>query len=483
MIEITYDRDARMLYCYFADIEEGEDASQVDVDGKFLVDKDRQLLGFQFDTAGVLLPDALRFAAGQEQVDYDRATGDLRVWFKREAAAEAIDLPFPAIVDLDRKGVALGIEVFAEPEFELAERLAYVEPFIVEVFGDEDDEEAGQSGDGPVVFSEVAPDGGPATDAEEPAEAEAAPASREVPVGVVSDEIVRSGFVALLGKPNVGKSTLLNAYLGQKVSIVSPKPQTTRLSVRGILNRDDAQIIFVDTPGLHTPRSGLGEFMVQAARRAIPDSDVLCFVVDSSEPPSALDKQIAEAIKRARKPAILVLNKIDIGRKADVFLQQYRDIGPWEIEVAVSAKTTDGLTTLLEEIVQRLPEGPRLFPAEQITDISEREQVAELVREKVLLNTSEEVPHGVAVEIEEWAERGERLYIRATVNVERDSHKGIIIGENGKMLKKIGAAARYEIERLLGRPVYLDIWIKVRKDWRRDPSSLRWLGYDIKKLK
>ncbi|MBV9791974.1 MAG: GTPase Era [Chloroflexi bacterium] len=482
MIELTYDRDARMLYCYFADIEEGEDASQVDVDGKFLVDKQRQLVGFQLDTSGVLLPDALRFAAGQEQVDYDRASGDLRVWFKREAAAEAIDLPFPAIMDLDRKGVALGVEVFAEPEFELAERLQYAEPFIVEVFGD-DDEEAGESEDGPIVFAEVAPDGGPATDVEESTEVEAASVARETPVGVVSDEIVRSGFVALLGKPNVGKSTLLNAYLGQKVSIVSPKPQTTRLSVRGILNRDDAQIIFVDTPGLHTPRSGLGEFMVQAARRAIPDSDVLCFVVDSSEPPSALDKQIAEAIKRARKPAILVLNKIDIGRKADVFLQQYRDIGPWEIEVAVSAKTTDGLTTLLEEIVQRLPEGPRLFPAEQITDISEREQAAELVREKVLLNTSEEVPHGVAVEIEEWAERGERLYIRATVNVERDSHKGIIIGENGKMLKKIGAAARYEIERLLGRQVYLDIWIKVRKDWRRDPSSLRWLGYDIKKLK
>lgn len=483
MIELTYDRDARMLYCYFADIEEGEDASQVDVEGRFLVDQNRQLLGFQFDTSGVLLPDALRFAAGQAQVDYDRATGDLRVWFKREAAAEEIPLPFPAIMDLDRKGVALGVEVFAEPEFDLAARLEHAEPLIVEVFGDEDDDEGSTDESAPAALTETVPDGGPVVDQEEPAEALDSQIARAAPVGVVSDEIVRSGFVALLGKPNVGKSTLLNAYLGQKVSIVSPKPQTTRLSVRGILNRDDAQIIFVDTPGLHTPRSGLGEFMVQAARRAIPDSDVLCFVVDSSEPPSALDKQIAEAIKRARKPAILVLNKIDIGRKADVFLQQYRDIGPWDIEVAVSAKTTDGLSTLLEEIVQRLPEGPRLFPSEQITDISEREQVAELVREKVLLNTSEEVPHGVAVEIEEWAERGERLYIRATVNVERDSHKGIIIGENGKMLKKIGAAARYEIERLLGRPVYLDIWIKVRKDWRRDPSSLRWLGYDIKKLK
>jgi GTPase len=476
MIELTYDRDARMLYCYFADIEEGEDASQIDVDGRFVVDADRQLLGFYFDTGGVLLPDALRFATGHEQVDYDPATGELQVWFQRQAAAEQIPFPFPAIFDLDRRGAALGVEVFAEPEFELAERLAHAEPLIVEVFGGDDedepaDDEATVAAAAPAGVDQAAPNGDPVLSAVDP------------PLQAQSDAIIRSGFVALLGKPNVGKSTLLNAYLGQKVSIVSPKPQTTRLSVRGMLNRDDAQIIFVDTPGLHTPRSQLGEFMVQAARRAIPDSDVLCFVVDASEPPSALDRQIAEVLKRARKPAILVLNKIDVARKADVFLQQYRELGPWEIEVAVSAKTTDGLSTLLEEIVKRLPEGPRLFPAEQVTDISEREQVAELVREKVLLNTSEEVPHGVAVEIEEWAERGERLYIRATVNVERDSHKGIIIGEGGKMLKKIGAAARYEIERVLGRAVYLDIWIKVRKDWRRDPSSLRWLGYDIKKLK
>jgi GTP-binding protein Era len=476
MIELTHDRDARMLYCYFADIEEGEDASQMDVDGRFLVDQGRQLVGFQFDTGGVLLADALRFATGHEQVEYDSASGELNIWFKRQPGAEQIPFPFPAIFDLDRKGRVLGVEVFAEPEFELAERLQHAQPLIVEVFGGDEDsgddavEEAADQA-APGVLS-VAPDGGPATQMEELADAEVAP-----------DEIVRSGFVALLGKPNVGKSTLLNAYLGQKVSIVSPKPQTTRLPVRGILNRDDAQVIFVDTPGLHTPRSGLGEFMVQAARRAIPDSDVLCLVVDVTEPPSALDREIAEAIKRAHKPTILVLNKVDVARKADIFLQQYRDLGPWDNEVAVSAKTTDGLPTLLEEIVQRLPEGPRLFPAEQITDISEREQVAELIREKVLLNTSEEVPHGVAVEVEEWAERGERLYIRATVNVERETHKGIVIGEGGKMLKKIGAAARYEIERLLRRPIYLDLWVKVRKDWRRDPSSLRWLGYDIKKLK
>ncbi len=285
-----------------------------------------------------------------------------------------------------------------------------------------------------------------------------------------------------MGKPNVGKSTLLNAYLDAKVSIVSPKPQTTRIAVRGILNRDDAQVIFVDTPGLHQPKSRLGEFMVEAARRSIPDADVLCFVVDATEPPSAQDRQIAQLVKRSRKPAILVLNKVDIARHADVALQQFRELGPWDVEVAVSATRREGLEGLLGEIVARLPEGPRLFPREQVTDLSERELVAEFVREKVLLHTQEEVPHGVAVEVEEWEQRGKRLYIRATINVEREGHKGIIIGENGQMLKKIGAAARYEIERALGREVFLDLWVKVRKDWRSDPGSLRWLGYDVKKL-
>jgi GTPase len=177
-----------------------------------------------------------------------------------------------------------------------------------------------------------------------------------------------------------------------------------------------------------------------------------------------------------------VLNKVDIARYADIVLQQYRELGPWDTEVAVSAQRAEGLPGLLEEIAARLPEGPRLFPADQYTDLSEREQVAELVREKVLLNTQQEVPHGVAIEVEEWEQRGERLYIRATINVEREGQRAIIIGEQGQMLKKIGSAARYEIERLLDRQIYLDLWVKVRKDWRSDPSSLRWLGYDVKKL-
>jgi GTP-binding protein Era len=462
MLELTYDRDARTLYFYFTAIEPGQDATQTDVDGQVLLDGEGQIVGLEFVTQGIVTAEALQFALGHDEAAYDEKSDTLTIWFERQEPAAQEPFPFPAIFDLDKSGNVLGAEFVADPEFELGTRLRHVEPFITEVYGDEDRDVDEQDED-----TDVAP----------------TPAAPLTVAPIASDEIVKAGFVALLGKPNVGKSTLLNAYLGQKVSIVSPKPQTTRIPVRGILNRDDAQVIFVDTPGLHTPRSSLGEYMVQAARRAIPDSDVLCLVVDASAPPSAQDQQIAQAVLRARKPAILVLNKMDIARKADVHLQAYRDLGPWDTEVAVSASTTEGVAGLLDEIIQRLPEGPRLFPAEQLTDLSEREQVAEVIREKVLLNTAEEVPHGVAIEVEEWAERGERLYIRATVNVEREGHKGIIIGEGGKMLKKIGAAARYEIERALGRPVYLDLWIKVRKNWRQDPSSLRWLGYDVNKLK
>ena len=478
MLELTYDRDARTLYCYFVNIEQGQDAAQTDVDGSWLLDADDQIIGFRFATADVVNADALRFVREDDEAEY--ADDVLTLWFTRQEPAREEAFPFPAIFDLDRDGVVLGAEVIAESEFGLNERLRYVEPFLAEVYGGDDeeadDENGEQNEDAPVVVT--------GSDLKEADEMELLLPSPQSPTpSFTSDDVVNAGFVALLGKPNVGKSTLLNAYLGQKVSIVSPKPQTTRIPVRGILNRDDAQVIFVDTPGLHAPRSPLGEYMVQAARRAIPDSDVLCFVVDASAPPGKMDEEIAEAIKRSRKPALLVLNKIDIARKADVHLQQYRELGPWDNEVAVSALTTDGLSTLLDEITIRLPAGPRLFPVEQTTDLSEREQIAELIREKVLLNTSEEVPHGVAIEVEEWAERGQRLYIRAVVNVEREGHKKIIIGERGAMLKKIGAAARYEIERVLERQVYLDLWIKVRKNWRQDPSSLRWLGYDVRKLK
>jgi GTP-binding protein Era len=288
----------------------------------------------------------------------------------------------------------------------------------------------------------------------------------------------RSGFVALVGKPNVGKSTLLNALLGQKVAIVSPKPQTTRIPMRGILNRPDAQIIFVDTPGIHDPRTKLGSFMVDQARRSIPDADVVCFVVDISAPPNRIEGRIAALATRARAKRILVLNKLDQRtRDGQQHLDAYRALGPWDMEVAVSALRRKGLETLVDEIVQRLPIGAPLYPPDQLTDQSEREHAAELVREQVLRYTEQEVPHGVAVEVEEWEDKEQAAYIRMTIYVEKESQKGILIGANGAMLKRIGSAARQAIEAAVGRPVYLDLWVKARPNWRDDPSSLHWLGY------
>jgi GTP-binding protein Era len=284
--------------------------------------------------------------------------------------------------------------------------------------------------------------------------------------------------VALVGKPNVGKSTLLNALLGQKIAIVSPKPQTTRVAQRGILNLEEAQIIFVDTPGIHDPRTKLGSFMVEQARRSIPDADVVCFVVDISAPPNRTEQRIADLARRSRASRILVLNKLDQRPRGGVnFLDAYRELGPWDMEVAVSALRRKGLETLVDELVRRLPAGPPLYPVDQITDQSEREHAAELVREQVLRFIEQEVPHGVAVEVEEWEEKGQAVYIRMTIYVEKDSQKGILIGAAGAMLKRIGSGARRGIEETIGRQVYLELWVKVRPNWRDDSSSLHWLGY------
>jgi len=284
--------------------------------------------------------------------------------------------------------------------------------------------------------------------------------------------------VALVGKPNVGKSTLLNALLGQKVAIVSPKPQTTRMVLRGVLNRPDAQVTFVDTPGIHDPRNKLGSFMVEQARRSVPDADVVCFVVDLSAPPNRTEQRIAGLVRKARAAKILVLNKVDLRiREGQAHLDAYRTLGPWDMEVAVSALRHEGLETLVEEIVKFLPAGPPLYAPDQVTDQSEREFASELVREQVLRHTEQEVPHGVAVEVEEWDEKEQATYVRMTIYVEKESQKGIVIGANGAMLKRIGSGARAGIEAALGRPVYLDLWVKVRTNWRDDPSSLHWLGY------
>jgi GTP-binding protein Era len=292
----------------------------------------------------------------------------------------------------------------------------------------------------------------------------------------------RSGFVAVIGRPNVGKSTLMNQLLGHKVAIVSPRPQTTRTCIRGILTRPDAQIIFVDTPGLHRPLHKLGEVMVAAAASAIPDADVVLFVVDVSVMPTEEDQMIARMIRqRTSHPVILVLNKMDllpperVKPHTEAYWALVPDHAGWMMTIATEAVNLD---KLLDMVIAHLPEGPRYYPGDLITDQTEREIAAELIREQVLRFTREEVPHSVAVVVEEYKERETGgVYIAATIYVEKESQKGILIGAGGQMLRRIGTAAREEIERMVGGKVYLDLWVKVSKNWRRDLQRVRRMGY------
>ncbi len=305
----------------------------------------------------------------------------------------------------------------------------------------------------------------------------------------------RSGFVAVIGRPNVGKSTLMNAYLGQKVAIVSPKPQTTRNRLLGILTRPDAQVIFVDTPGIHKPLHKLGEYMRGQALMAIPDADVVLWLVDVSVNPTAEDEEIADLLARRANPAplIMAMNKADLLTPEDTpaRTQTYRQLlaravtqPPEPPALLISAERGDRRDELLALIISLLPLGPRYYPPDQITDQPERFVAAELIREQILLHLRQEVPHAVAVTIEEFKERSaDMTYIAATIYVERESHKGIILGQGGAMLKKIGQAARQEIERLLGTRVYLELWVKVKPHWRRDEEALRHLGYPLPRKK
>jgi GTP-binding protein Era len=296
----------------------------------------------------------------------------------------------------------------------------------------------------------------------------------------------KSGFAALIGRPNVGKSTLMNKLLGQKVAIVSPRPQTTRNRILGIMTRPEFQIIFMDTPGIHRPKHQLGRYMVATARSAIPDADVILFMVDVSVEPTREDQEIAHLIvtQAPDAPVVLVLNKMDRLKpeKVQAHCEAYWSLGnaedwyqDWMMTTAI---TGDNLDKLLDYIVAALPEGPRYYPGDQITDQTEREIAAELIREQVLRYTRQEVPHAVAVVVEEFKAHSETLtYIGANIFVERESQKGIIIGKRGAMLRKIGAAARPQIERLTGTKVYLDLWVKVSEGWRKDERQLRRLGY------
>ncbi len=297
----------------------------------------------------------------------------------------------------------------------------------------------------------------------------------EVPPGY------RSGYVAVVGRPNVGKSTLMNALLGQKLAIVSARPQTTRNRITGILTTDEMQVVFVDTPGIHQPQHKLGEFMVVEALSSLPDADLILWVTDVSKSPRPDDERVANTLRAQALPVVLVMNKIDITKPEHLLVnsEAYRALIPDAVaDIAISALNERGVAAIQTLLLQHLPPGPRYFPPDQVTDIQERFLVAELVREQTLSHLREEVPHALAVEVESFQRRENgMLYISARLYVERDTQKAILLGKGGSMLKRIGSDARREIESVFEEKVYLELWIKVKPKWRRDPSELRRLGY------
>jgi GTP-binding protein Era len=306
----------------------------------------------------------------------------------------------------------------------------------------------------------------------------------------------RSGYVAVIGRPNVGKSTLLNHLLGQKIAIVSPKPQTTRNQIVGILTLDEppqdcppAQVIFVDTPGIHQPHHKFGQYLTETALTAIPDADVVVWLVDAAEPPTAEDQLVADALRQNKAstrrghpvtPVILVLNKIDLLRpeKLTGLEQPFLALYSADEFIFISANTGEHCADLLARLIHRLPPGPRYYPDDQVTDQQTRFIAGELIREAALTVLHQEVPHALAVQVVEFKERGDNLtYISANLIVERDSHKKIVIGHKGQTLKQIGQLARPQIEELIETKVYLELWVKVRPKWRKSKNDLRWLGY------
>jgi GTP-binding protein Era len=290
----------------------------------------------------------------------------------------------------------------------------------------------------------------------------------------------KCGYVAIVGFPNVGKSTLLNRLVGEKLAITSPKPQTTRRRLLGIVNLPEAQLLFLDTPGVLDPKGALNATLVAAALRALSEADVVVWLVEP-RPPALDDQVLLPELRRLHRPLIVVINKIDTVAKPRLLplISVYHELFPAVPIIPLTALLGDGVAELVAEIVKLLPASPPLYPPDQETDSTERFLVAELIRERVLHHTSEEIPHAVAVQVEEFDE-GRRPYlvkIRAVIFVERDSQKGILIGKQGRMLKAIGAEARGGIEALLGAKVFLELWVKVWKNWRKDPRALRALGY------
>lgn len=292
----------------------------------------------------------------------------------------------------------------------------------------------------------------------------------------------RSGLVAVIGRPNVGKSTLINAILGQKIAIVTAKPQTTRQRQLGIHTTPEAQILFIDTPGIHDPHTPFGDYMVSAAHDALKEADVILWIVDLSQPPKAQDRHIAELLKRIapKTPKLLVLNKADLVDAARD-RSEHLALADYEAALETSARQRRGIDALLSRLQPLLPLGPRYYPAGQISGANLRFIAAETIREKIIERTAEEIPYAVAVEISRFKERKRLTAIEAVIYVERDSQKGILIGRRGSMIKQIGMAARADLEQLLETPVRLDTRVKVLKNWRRNAEFMRRVGYTLPK--
>ena len=296
----------------------------------------------------------------------------------------------------------------------------------------------------------------------------------------------KSGFVTLIGRPNVGKSTLMNRLIGQKIAITSNKPQTTRNRIQTVYTDERGQIVFLDTPGIHKAKNKLGEYMVNVAERTLKEVDVVLWLVEPSTFIGAGEQHIAAQLKTIKTPIVLVINKVDTVKKEEIlkFIDAYKDICEFADIVPVSALKGQNTDTVLEVIYKYLPYGPAFYDEDTVTDQPQRQIVAEMIREKALRSLDEEIPHGIAVTIEKMKERpgGKVVDIEATIICERDSHKGIIIGKGGAMLKKIGSAARFEIERMMEMKVNLQIWVKVRKDWRDSDLFMKNFGYDKKEI-
>ena len=294
-------------------------------------------------------------------------------------------------------------------------------------------------------------------------------------------EIKKSGIITICGRPNVGKSTLTNALVGEKVAIVTNKPQTTRNRICGILNRDDCQYVFVDTPGLHKARTRLGDFMVNVVKESVADVDAIMLLVEPIPNIGAPEQVLIDRIKTLGCPAVLVINKVDTLEEKEKLLEVikvYSEAFDWTAIVPLSAKEKEGVEELLDVLKGFLPEGPQLFPEDMSSDQPDRQMMAEIVREKLLLCLDKEIPHGTAVEITRFAERDDEVIeVEATIYCEKNSHKGIIIGKGGSMLKKVSTQARIDMERFMGTKVYLQTWVKVKENWRDNPAAIQNFGY------